>query len=207
MTDERCKTITWSRPWPRALPEDEIHLWRIPLTAETEPAARRRLAHHALRAILAHYLACDPEALRFEKAPGGKPRLASAALNFNLSHSGDWGLVAVARRWALGVDLERRRRVRRPLAIARRFFSPEARARLARCAPEELEFTFLSLWTELEARQKLSGAGLAGPWLAETACHRLSFLLDAHHPASLSWPLEAGPSPGLRFFHFPERRE
>jgi 4'-phosphopantetheinyl transferase len=73
------------------------------------------VARAGLRALLGQYLDVDPAALTFS---GPKPRLdPPSPLRFNLSHSGDVGLVACARVREVGVDVER---VRPRRDIARR---------------------------------------------------------------------------------------
>ena len=64
----------------------------------------------------------------------GKPHLAgdhgNAPLQFNLSHSGDRGLVGWARGRRLGVDIELWRPLGDEAALVRRFFSPAENAAL-----------------------------------------------------------------------------
>ena len=96
-----------------------VHLWRFPLTSQTplkhlinkeeqQRADRLRIPEKAqafvvararLRQILASYLDLDPQSLNFSYGPSGKPALIGVAdaPAFNLAHSGDWGLFAVAK--------------------------------------------------------------------------------------------------------------
>ena len=66
----------------------------------------------ALRHLLGHRLGCAPAAVRFATDPGGKPRLAGGVRPaFNVSHAGEWALLALAgveaETGAVGVDIER----------------------------------------------------------------------------------------------------
>ncbi|PQJ95513.1 hypothetical protein CXB77_15215 [Chromatium okenii] len=74
--------------------------------------------------ILARYLAVAPAALNFIYGINGKPALADAALEFNLTTSGELALVAISTT-AVGVDCEMLRPQRRWLAIAQRMFAPQ----------------------------------------------------------------------------------
>lgn len=143
--------------------------WLQPTPAEAERAARlaagpvrqRYLrSHAALRAILRRYT-CDP--LDFAVAKHGKPYLpAVPEIAFNLSHSGERALIAVAREVEVGVDIERLRPLRECLAIAERFFPPAEAAALGECDPAAREAEFFRRWTRIEAVLKARGIGLYG---------------------------------------------
>jgi 4'-phosphopantetheinyl transferase len=71
------------------------------------------VAHALLRKILGLYLKSDPRRLRFTTNDYGKPSivspLAGKRLHFNLSHSGDLVLYALAYEREVGVDVEQMR--------------------------------------------------------------------------------------------------
>jgi len=137
----------------------------------------RGAARAALGRILAVYLGDGGDAAAESTAAGGhgielradangKPRLALAPerLSFNLSHSGDLALVAIAPGGAeVGIDVEclkPRRDLRR---LAERWL-PAAEAGAVAAADEaELEPVFYAAWTRYEARVKCTGTGIAGP--------------------------------------------
>lgn len=125
---------------------------------------RRRfvIAHGALRLILAGYLDVPPEELRLQRGRHGKPRLAgSSDLRFNLSHSGELGLVAVTRHDEVGVDVDRLRPGLPVEPFAERFFpASDARFVAAAAGPTERAERFLRLWTRKEAVVKAAGARL-----------------------------------------------
>ncbi|MFF4249663.1 4'-phosphopantetheinyl transferase family protein [Streptomyces sp. NPDC001663] len=125
---------------------------------------RRRfiIAHGALRMILAGYLDVPPEELRLQRGRHGKPRLADGSdLRFNLSHSGELGLVAVTRHAEVGVDVDRLRPGLPVEPFAERFFpAPDARFVAAAAGPTERAERFLRLWTRKEAVVKAAGARL-----------------------------------------------
>jgi len=151
-----------------------IHLdvpdgWLPPTPVEAERAARlvtlplrqRYLrSHAALRAILGDYTAAY---LDFAVAEHGKPYLpAVPKLKFNLSHSHDRALVAVAHEVEIGVDVERLRPFADCQAIAERFFPPSEAAAFTAVPLCEREAEFFRRWTRIEAMLKARGIGLYG---------------------------------------------
>lgn len=182
--------VRWVPAPPRCVLEpNQIHVWRVQLAVPRDelerlqaflsPRDRQKaqrfahdvhrhryvVSHGALRAILGRYLDRDPAQLEFVYGPHGKPRLAApnadSPLHFNLSHSGDLALVAVAADRELGVDLERLRADLAVLKLARRFFAPAEAAALARLAEDELIPAFCRMWVRKEALLKAFGEGIS----------------------------------------------
>jgi 4'-phosphopantetheinyl transferase len=151
------------------VPLDAAAVWLPPTPGEAEHAARLVSAplrqrylrsHAALRAILRTYTAA---ALDFALAEHGKPYLpAVPELKFNLSHSHEMALVAVAWEIEVGVDVEWLRPLRECLAIAERFFPPAEAAALAEVPADAREGEFFRRWTRIEATLKARGIGLYG---------------------------------------------
>jgi len=123
-------------------------------------------ARGQLREILASYLSWAPAEIAFRYGQHGKPLLNHSpqpSLQFNLSHSGEYALVAVTMHGAIGIDIEQLRSGRPLLKLAERFFSPRESAEL-RSLPEQLqEDAFYACWTRKEAYLKAIGTGLATP--------------------------------------------
>src|SRR5438094_471400 len=75
-----------------------------------------------------------PEKLAFVYGDHGKPALVEVPrptdVQFNLAHSGDLAILAIARDRDLGADVERLRPVPEHARIAARFFSPVENAAL-----------------------------------------------------------------------------
>jgi 4'-phosphopantetheinyl transferase len=112
-----------------------------------------------LRWILSLHCGIPPEALTFEAGPQGKPALPRfPALSFNLSHSGDYVLIAVTTGADCGVDIEGKRPGMNEEGIAQRFFCPREVEWLRRTKEG-----FLRLWTAKEAIIKAVGGGLSIP--------------------------------------------
>ena len=134
---------------------------------------RRYLASHvALRALLARRCGMAAAELCFVEGPFGKPGLAQPpACAFNLSHSGDVALVAIAPEGEIGVDVEVPRALDDAFELAARNFTPHECAELADAAPDALTRTFLRCWTRKEACLKAIGSGLSiAPETFEAGC-------------------------------------
>ena len=124
------------------------------------------VARGVLRHLLARYCGVEPSAMAFRYARAGKPWIAHAGIGdafvtFNLAHSHDRALVAVARDREVGVDLERVRDDFDPMPIARRFFFGSELAAIEAAAPRSHREAFFRHWTAKEAVLKASGAGLS----------------------------------------------
>lgn len=179
---------TWSQPPDKLdLKSDQVDVWRIELDLPPDtvkllestlsadesqraenfhfPKDRDRyiLAHSALREILSHYLACGPGQLIFSKNKYGKPALDSSKLKFNLSHSGNFALIAVTWEQNVGIDVEHIRSDLEFESLARHFFSPNEVAELMALPLEKRKFGFFNCWTRKEAYIKAQGLGLSMP--------------------------------------------
>lgn len=125
---------------------------------------RRRHLHRSvlLRAVLARELGREPWTLRFGEGAHRKPRLDAAQageLRFNLSHTQNMVVLALARGREVGVDVEavdRRAEVER---LARRVFSEREQAWLGGAPPSERRAVFFRGWTRKEAALKGLGTG------------------------------------------------
>jgi len=130
-----------------------------------EHRRRYQIAHAALRALLGQELGRAPDALSFGANPHGKPFLSPGfACAFNMSHSDDFALIALARGRAdveLGVDIEARREVRDSADLAALHFTPREQQELSACPTERRDQLFLSGWTRKEACLKAVGSGLS----------------------------------------------
>jgi 4'-phosphopantetheinyl transferase len=117
-----------------------------------------------LRRILGRCLGLAAREVRFRAGPFGKPFLDPGRhgtfVRFNVSHSGEMALIAVAGDVEVGVDVELRHPMPDVAAIAARYFSPRERAALAALpAARQLE-AFFDYWTLKEAYLKACGDGL-----------------------------------------------
>ncbi len=164
-------------PIPFAPGDGELHVWRFPLVtrpqhwlSESEHERARRYAldrprqqflaaRGTLRELLAHYLNCEPADVPLAVEPDGKPVLANADLHFNVTHSGERGLIAVANR-RVGVDLEVVRPMPNAAGLVERFFGPEESEQFV-ALPDEFKLAgFFRGWTCKEALLKAVGTGI-----------------------------------------------
>ena len=183
---------TWSLPPPVLdLESHQVDVWRarldLPMDSlktleatlsadEIERADRFHLpadkdrfitAHGCLRDILARYHHWDPAQLSFSANDYGKPVLSSVPserkMDFNLSHSNDFALVAVTSERKVGIDLERVRQGISAQVIARQYFSQSEFSELMALPSEQREIGFFNCWTRKEAYIKAQGLGLSLP--------------------------------------------
>jgi 4'-phosphopantetheinyl transferase len=181
------------RPSPHDLLlfHNDVHVWRAELNhsrriAQTlfrilAPDERSRaekfyfqkdrdrfiIARAFLRVILSRYLHLRPDQLRFCNGPYGKPALigieGDKAVRFNVSHSHDLALYAVARGREVGVDVEYMREDFASEPIAERFFSRCEVEALRELPANRRTEGFFNCWTRKEAYIKGIGMGLSLP--------------------------------------------
>jgi 4'-phosphopantetheinyl transferase len=120
-------------------------------------------AHGSLREVLSRYLHCAPDQFSFITNTHWKPALHDQKLEFNLSHSGDFALIAIAQECKVGVDVERIRSGISSHVIAQQYFSKREFAELQSLPLEQREAAFFTCWTRKEAYIKAQGLGLSLP--------------------------------------------
>ncbi len=142
---------------------------------EREKAARFRfhrdrcfyvLAHAGLRQILAGYLNIPAPEITFVQQERGKPQLAGglkgSGIQFNLSHTQNLALVAVAKDTPVGIDVEKIRPMKDLQRLSERFFTAAEAQAIANLPSEQQQQVFFEIWTRKEAYLKGIGCGLAG---------------------------------------------
>ena len=179
-----------------ALESGKIHIWRASLRLEpstlqsflhtlSEEEKKRADKFHfekdrvnfiaargLLRNILSRYLDTPADRLAFSSNTYGKPHLANEQrpnlIKFNMSHSGDLALYAIARALEVGIDIEQWREHIAEEDIAERFFSSDEVTAL-RSLPKHLQKeAFFNCWAGKEAYIKARGKGLSIPLKAFT---------------------------------------
>ncbi|WP_321391488.1 4'-phosphopantetheinyl transferase superfamily protein [uncultured Desulfuromusa sp.] len=183
----RAEVTPWQVP-PRLLHlrNNELHLWRFKLASEKEPdtdceimlsteellRADRLLdqrkrnqfirARAYLKSILGKYLHVKPDQVQFQYNAYGKPSLSErhqSSLIFNLSHSGDWGVLAVCGEMAVGVDVEKIDPEIRFSLLGENYFNEREKLLLKLYSTPRKRRGFYRLWTQKEALLKLLGTG------------------------------------------------
>jgi 4'-phosphopantetheinyl transferase len=143
-------------------------------------------AHGAVRRIMAGYGDADAATLIFARNRFGKPYLVSCAngpnLQFSISHSGDYCLLAVRRDHPVGIDVEKVRDLPQAMDIAQSYFTPSESKALAALRGTARREAFFVLWTHKEATVKGLGIGLGAN------LGRAEFDLDpAARPRFVGW--------------------
>jgi 4'-phosphopantetheinyl transferase len=170
------------------LGDRSIHVWVFPIRAsdsvlaqfeavlsqdELARAARFRfeylkrsfvITRGAQRHLLGHYLKIAPADIQFMYGAKGKPGISGTSnIRFNLSHSGDFAVLAVTLDCDLGIDIEKTCSLPDLASIAERHFSREEISELMSLPPDQRELAFFTCWTRKEAFIKALGDGLSMP--------------------------------------------
>ncbi len=128
-------------------------------------ADRRRyiVSRGALRRILGGYLGTAPGSLRITTTAYGKPYLLDEPAHFNVTHSHETALIAVATQ-PVGVDIEYLLRQMDDLdGLACRFFARTEYEQLQSLPARKWPAAFYNCWTRKEAYIKALGEGLSHP--------------------------------------------
>jgi 4'-phosphopantetheinyl transferase len=159
----------------------EVHVWRVPLTADAARIARlerilsaeerARVARFrfdrdrhrfivgraAYRDVLARYAGVSAAALPLTAVHGQKPLSPVVPCGHNLSHAHELGLIAIASDGDVGIDVEY---VERPVdfaAVAPVALTPREHEAWRALPDGERGQAFFSLWTRKEAMLKAIG--------------------------------------------------
>lgn len=131
-------------------------------------ARRFAVGRARLREALARVLGCEAGDVALREGLHGKPALPRGAsarpLWFSVAHCEDLLLIALSRRYEVGVDVERVRSIEHWERMADRVLDPGERAQLrdAVTGGEDAGTAFLRHWCRVEAELKAIGCGIAG---------------------------------------------
>jgi 4'-phosphopantetheinyl transferase len=150
------------------------------------------VSHAAVRILLGKYLHRAPTAIRLmEQSPAKKPVLCDNAvhpLHFNISHSGDWVLIAVAN-YEVGIDIElvNSSFVYNELAVSS---LKNDEIKFLRQSGEQ-EKIFYLFWTRKEALLKGTGKGLVDDLFAIPCLDGIHSVSGAIIGSSDSWQIRS----------------
>ncbi len=184
----KCKITRWHYPAEEfILKDEELHLWRFSLDCSEDAlvALQSLLTHDEvlrgerlldsqkkiqfivararLRQILSHYQNVSPSQIKFQYNHYGKPAVAESQgslVSFNLSHSGQCGVLAVVNRIAVGIDIEKIEDDLDFIQLVDRYFDLREQRQFHQYSPQKERRGFYRLWTQKEAVLKLIGEGL-----------------------------------------------
>ena len=114
-----------------------------------------------LRLLLGRRLGMAPERIVFAKNDYGKPLLASRALHFNVSHAGDWVVLAVSATAPVGVDVEAWQTEGVQAELSASVLTPHEKAWIAKLAAGRGGEAFTRVWVCKEAYVKACGEGVS----------------------------------------------
>lgn len=174
----------WTPPAP-----GECHVWRIPvlpragwiilLDAEEQRRARQFPAvrgsaldvfvtsRAVQRLIGSAYLGIEPSAVTVDRTcqycagQHGRPRWPGTAIEYSVSHTDRWLMLAVSLDGPVGLDLESDASLRGADEVANTVLTAAERVRFADVPAADKRAWLLTAWTRKEAAMKLTGLGLA----------------------------------------------
>jgi 4'-phosphopantetheinyl transferase len=165
------------------LADNEVHIWRAPLTVTTPseneyfavlnpqeriraerfhfPLHKRRFiaARGILRQLLSRYQKTAPDKVDFLYNPRGKPSLADVSLQFNVSHSHEIAVYALTKNSPIGVDIEKSEKQFND-SVAERYLHPDEYAELNGLTDGLRAMEFYRIWARKEAVIKAIGDGM-----------------------------------------------
>ncbi len=176
-------------PTDLSLSPDHVHVWQNPteispttlahfstlLTSDEQkgfdryriPAKRTEaiVARGLLRHILGHLQQLHPHQLTLTSGPHGKPHLdqtfQNQSVGFNVSHTRNKVLIAVALARDIGIDVEYLRPNIAYADLAHRFFTSRESAAILALPLSDQRAAFFTAWTRKESLLKATGHGIS----------------------------------------------
>ncbi|MEZ0540708.1 4'-phosphopantetheinyl transferase family protein [Fibrella arboris] len=211
---DTLSAVQWE-PWPAPLvppgiavfrylirADDQPWLYELLQTEEIDRAARfRQVADRQrfiagrgwLRMLAGQLSRQSPQQVRFSVGPSGKPSLVLADgsvhhWHINVSHSGDWVLLAVGS-VPVGVDVEWIRPNWPFQDLVETSFNAHDQAQLAASpTPRDL---FYTLWTRKESLFKATGKGLTNDFMSISASKGVHQVVTGLPEGSGTWSIRS----------------
>jgi len=183
LQDQPMKLLT-GIPLPPSCPPD-VALWRVDIAFDEDlddeifaqlsedERARAKSFHRtsdslrfatvraALRQLLADRIGVMPGQVTLANGEFGRPTLMQQqSLDFSVSHSGSYGLIALSSRRRVGVDIEMRATLVDWRAVAELALNPAERASIERLNAAQQLDAFYDVWVMKESIVKAAGIGL-----------------------------------------------
>ncbi len=112
--------------------------------------------------LLSELLGVTTTDLRFSKSQNGRPFLVDSMIDFNISHTRDYVVIAIAKGKRVGIDVQTKKEKVDVLAIAKQYFAKsEYDLVAAKKGDSAQRDVFYWLWAYKEASLKLTGEGIA----------------------------------------------
>ncbi|MBR7833523.1 4'-phosphopantetheinyl transferase superfamily protein [Actinospica durhamensis] len=175
---------------PAVLPPGQCHLWLVRVRRRPgwlgllDPRERRQAqrlcdsgaadvlvtSRAVQRLVGARYLGVPPAEVEINRDCAhcdrsgehqGRPRFRDSDLDYSVSHSDGWVLMAITRTGLVGVDIEDLASAPEPEGFARTVLTSAEREQFDRLAPAAGPRWLMGAWTRKEAAMKLTGLGLA----------------------------------------------
>ncbi|VAW65176.1 hypothetical protein MNBD_GAMMA08-1431 [hydrothermal vent metagenome] len=150
------------------------HLYPLLSAAEKERSERFKFykhrkafiaSHGFMHRVLAYYINTPENEIDFSYTDRGKPSIIESQnkhnIQFNLSHSNNIAMLAVCKKYAVGIDVEYANKKNDWSGISKRFFTENEQQLLFSLAAEKQRDAFFQIWTRKEAHMKVTGKGLS----------------------------------------------
>ncbi len=125
------------------------------------------ISRAGIKIILSRYLFVKPEDIVFINNEFGKPflneKINPEKITFNLSHSANYIIFAIAKDKNIGVDVQEKREILSFEDIINEFFSIDEKIAFQEIPNELKKNAFYTCWTRKEAYIKAHGKGLSYP--------------------------------------------
>ena len=149
-----------------------------------------------IRTTLSLYAPITPKDWIFSHNKYGRPKINMNddylnRIHFNISHSKGFIVCIIGKNLDVGVDVESTQRVKNPVSIADRFFSPFEIQELYNLSVHKRRERFFQYWTLGEAYIKARGMGLAIP------LDQFSFHLNEPNNITISFDQKINDNPQL----------
>lgn len=152
------------------LPDELERLYKFHFV---DDRVRYAATRSTLRRLLGNALGLEPVHVPLEVAEAGKPMVPPAlGLEFNVSHSGSEGIVALCRGGRVGVDVERMREDVDHRAVSARVFAPAELEEFAGLDDASARHRFYRGWVYKEAVLKALGLGIGAETRAFSVLER-----------------------------------